>query len=297
MNKIVLLLHAFIMIAFLSCHTLNHGKKDEKLHGTWQTKPIVIDGKNEDWPSPYPSYDSKSMVGYATSNDANFLYITVETGDEYTQMKILKQGLYVYIDTDGGKQTYMGIHYPLQNENDAAEFAGNKDKQGGGPSKSLATKIKKAFTDANQLTLEGFRGCNGGFLVKEKNSCGITVRMDYDDYKTLIWEAAIPFKAIYNKDQISRREMGRPISVGVYVKGFKKPEGEKGGGNEGGGMGRNSSMGGMGAGGMRGMGGMGGGGMRGGSRGGNYNSNNPREHLYESTKTWTTFGIALQLNG
>jgi hypothetical protein len=304
MNRKALFFLLFACTVLISaCSIFHHGKKQQvRIKGTWQSKPIVIDGKNEDWPSPYPSYDSKSMVGYATSNDSTYLYVTVETGDEYTQMKILKQGLTLYIDTDGGKDTYMGIHYPLQNENETSELDGGKDKMQrvngadarGGQGRSMTQRIKKGFSEANQLTLEGFKGCNGGFLVKEKNSCGITVRMDYDEYKTLIWEAAIPFKAIYNREKIRPRDLGRPLSVGIYIKAFKKPNNETNG-NQQGGMGRGGGMGSMGGGGMRGMGGMGGGGMRGGSRGGgNYNSNNPREHLFESTRTWTSIGIALQ---
>ncbi|MEO6834213.1 MAG: hypothetical protein ABI169_18540, partial [Chitinophagaceae bacterium] len=31
---------------------------------------IVVDGDDLDWPSPYPFYDSKALISYASSNDS-----------------------------------------------------------------------------------------------------------------------------------------------------------------------------------------------------------------------------------
>src|ERR1700733_16221077 len=98
-------LFSFVSIlSILSCGSSHHsGKGKAVLPGTWQPEPIVIDGDSKDWPSPYPNYDAKAMVAYATSNDKENLYITMETGDELTQIKILKQGMIVSIDTSGNK--------------------------------------------------------------------------------------------------------------------------------------------------------------------------------------------------
>ena len=282
----------------VSCGGLHHGGKDKKMPGTWQATPVVIDGKGDDWPSPYPSYDSKAFVGYATSNDRDNLYITLETGDEYAQMKILKQGLTVWIDTDGKKETGVGIHFPLTDDNDPLEGSskerGSKGSGSDMHSRELSQKIKRGLSDATQMTIEGFKACSGGFLVTQKNPCGIVVRIGIDEYKELIWEAVIPIKAIYNKEHLDKRDDGKPISVCFSVKGFKKPSsGSSDGGNP---AGANS----MGTGGMRGGGGgggMGGGGghgkgMHGGApRGG---ASNPRDQLFESTRTWKQFGLVYQ---
>jgi len=284
----------FLSLTFFSCGGMHHGK-DKKKPGTWQATPIVIDGKGDDWPSPYPLYDSKALIGYATSNDKNYLYITLETGDEYVQTKILKQGLTVWIDTDGKKEQDLGIHFPIQDDNDPLTTPSGKGSKGASgdqsaQSKDLNQKIKRGLSDATQLTLEGFRNCNGGYLVKEKNPCGITVQVGIDEYKELIWEAAIPFSAIYGKTHIDKRWDGRAISVGFYVKGFKKPASNNDAG-AGSGAGGGSGMGGGGGG----MGGRGGGG-RGGSKGGSRATGvpNPRDQLFESTRTWKQFGIAYQ---
>src|SRR5579863_10004437 len=57
------------------------------------------------------------MLGYAVSNDKENLYITVETGDPATQLKILRQGLTVWIDKTGGKEEETAINFPIPNPN------------------------------------------------------------------------------------------------------------------------------------------------------------------------------------
>jgi hypothetical protein len=264
------------------------------LPGTWQSTPIVIDGDSKDWPSPYPNYDSKAMVAYATSNDKYNLYITLESGDEMTQMKILKRGLTVSIDTGGKKEPEFSINYPLENDNDPLEFPKKEDMPKGESKtafmdKQMGSKIKKSVVDANQLSLSGFIMGNGGFMVSQSSASGIKVMVKIDEYNELVWEAVVPFKAIYGVDSLSASYSGKPISVCYAVKGFKFPESKTGGDNN---MGNSSAANGGG-------GGMGGRGM-GGGRAGNMGSNkgtsseNPLQQLYDNTKTWKIFGVAYQ---
>jgi hypothetical protein len=281
-----------VLITGISCSTGKH-TKSTKLNGVWQAQPIVVDGNSKDWPSPYPSYDPKALIGYAYSNDSENLYLTMETGDEMTQMKILKQGFTLWIDTTGNKDKSVAIHFPLESDNEDLQMAreqGQQHAQQGLGKKLLFDKIRKGVEDVNQYSLEGFKGCNGNFTLKQTNDCGITVAIAMDEYNELIWEAAIPFKAIYNKTQLTKRDRGRSISVCFALKGVKRPPSKTTGQGENNGSGMHGGGGGMG-GGMRG----GGGGMRGaGSHGGANNAANEREHLYETTNTWKQFVLELK---
>lgn len=255
--------------------------------GTWQAQAIVIDGDSKDWPSPYPNYDAKAMVAYATSNDKQNLYITMETGDEMTQMKILKQGMIVSIDTNGKKEPEFNINYPLPNDNEPFDMAKHRSHKGESqlhPEERWITQIKKSAKDANQYSLDGFKNCNGGYMVSQTTPCGIKVILKIDEYNELVWEAVIPFKAIYNKDTISEKDAGRPVSVCFAVNRFKTPE-TKAENNSG----MNNTMN------ANSMQGPGGRGAPGASRSGGRNiSNDPMQHLYENTKTWKQFGLAYQ---
>ncbi len=264
------------------------GKTPASMPGQWQAAPIVVDGDSKDWPSPYPNYDAKAMVAYATSNDDKNLYITMQSGDELTQMKILKQGLVVSIDTTGRKEGQLHINFPMPSDNDIIEVArqeeGMNRSMGMPRGKKLEQKLATAAKNANQLSLEGFEGCSGGYATTQTNACGIKVVMRMDEYKELVWEAVVPLKAIYHKETITAADAGRPISVCFAVKAFKQTA-VKNGDNSGpsmantmgGGTGMNSAM-------------RNGGGINRG--GGRPVADNPMQHLYESTKTWKQFGLA-----
>jgi len=286
MKKIIRLYIFIVLCVLLSCSTSKHGRRSaDIMPGTWQSTPILIDGDSKDWPSPYPNYDAKAQVAYATSNDRENLYITMQTGDELTQLKILKQGMVVIIDTGGKKDGQLKINYPLQNDNDPQDMA--TDDYGGKPAahgSHWSKKISKSADQATQLSLEGFNGCDGGYTITQVNSCGIKVRLRIDEYKELIWEAVVPFRVIYNKSSLAASDGGRPISVCFAVKGFKDPGAKKQDNNT---AGTNTNM-------------AGGSGVGMNSRtaaaatGPGRPPANPLQHLYDNTKTWKFFGIVYQ---
>ena len=276
----------FCALPFLiSCGGSKKSKSKNIMPGTWQATPISIDGDSKDWPSPYPNYDSKAKVAYATSNDRHFLYVTCETGDQITEMKILKAGMIVSIDTSGGKDASFHINYPLQNENSDIEIPhkeSNGDKNAAlHMEKTLAKSIKKAADDASQFSLEGFPKCTGGFMVAQTIPCGITVKTRIDEYNELVWEAAIPVKALYNKDSLTDAEAGKPISVCFQVKSLKAPKKEPDNST--------NSMNSGGSGG--GMGGRGGAGRGMGGAPKTKQAESPLANLYVTTKTWKQFRL------
>ncbi len=291
--KVKVLLPLIILAA--SCGNSKHlGKSQAAMPGTWQRQPIIIDGDSKDWPSPYPNYDAKAKVAYATSNDRENLYITMETGDEMTQMKILKQGMTVSIDTGGHKNPEFNINYPLLNENDdidltQKDFGKKKSAIPGYEDKQLDKKLGKTALEANQFTVDGFSGCTGGYMVKQTTPCGISVRLSIDEYKELVWEAVIPFKTIYGKQSITAAQVGKPISVCFAVKGFKKTDSKTGAGDNNN-TGMNNGMAGAGTNSSMRGGSPGGGRSKGGARSGV--QENPLQHLYENTKTWKFFSLA-----
>jgi hypothetical protein len=119
-------------------------------------------------------------------------------------------------------------------------------------------------------------------MISQTVPCGIKLKARINEYKEFVWEAAIPVKALYNKDTLTAAEAGKPISICFAVKGLKAPKG-KGVDNANGGMnqamgsgGRNAAMGGGGGSAPRGRG------------------DNPLEQLYSNTKTWKQCSIVVE---
>ena len=299
-SKVIFAVLPFLLVAG-SC-SLQHKSATKRLPGVWQELPVTIDGNNQEWPAPYPEYDNKAMLGYSVSNDKENIYVTVETGDAATQLKILRGGLTVWIDKSGGKGDDIAINYPLpayatqagrkEKETPAATLYWLTEQDRNAPMQKrmadMREKVKKALAEVNEYSLQGFKGCNLQFPIEAENSCGIVVRIDVDKDNELVWEAKIPFKAFYFKQQIDRIDKGKPLSVCFETTGFKNPGGQgQGNGRRQGNMRPGFSIGGMGPMGMR----MGGGNMR------SNRSNIPEQPdilapLFISTKTWTKFGIA-----
>ncbi|MEI8278868.1 MAG: hypothetical protein WCG87_03835 [Bacteroidota bacterium] len=285
-NRSVIIFALFTIFIVASCSSSKHSHKQVKrLPGKWQATPIVVDGNNKDWPNVYPFQDDKAMISYAITNDKDNLYITMMTGDQLTAMKILQEGFLLWVDKTGSKEQETAICFPKGYNR--AEVQGTERRRGE-HANNLAERINKGLDKATAFTMDGFLACNGTYEVSSGDSCGIVVGIGLDEFNQLVWEAAIPFKAFYNKAGIERRDRGKPISICFDIKGRDRPAGNAGGMNS-----RPrvsvgiSGMGGMGMG--MGMGGFGGGGRRGGSGRGEAN-----EALYKSTKTWAKVGIAFQ---
>lgn len=294
---------------FFACHVLvilscssekKSHKSPTKIHGVWQASPIVIDGKKDDWPSPYPYDNTKAMITYDITNDKDNVYITVLTGDPATELKILRKGIVVWIDKNGTEVQATSICFPVGNEKGPVKKTGQfkKDEPTGqqastGQGKALMEAVDKSLSTAKEFFIQGFKGCKGKFNTTDGDSCGIKVAVGLDEYDQLVWEAVIPFKTFYNKATIDKRDQGKPLSVCFDLLGLERPAGQ--GNGNGGGMrpgGMRMGMGGLGMGGM----GMGmsmrspgaGGGHRGGGAG------NGNEQLYKSFTFWHKTGIAWQ---
>lgn len=292
---------ALVLATFqlVSCSTSKHSTT-KRLTGVWQSQPVTADGNNKDWPSPYPEYDSKAAIGYAISNDKDNLYITVETGDQATQMKILRNGLTVWIDKTGAKEQITAINYPIprsfthgknaaKEDNESQSSTGQWRDPNDAQQQRLnrEDRIRQLMDDAKEFSLQGFKHCNSQFSIIQKDSCGIEVHIGLDE-TTLIWEAVIPFKTFYPKGQIDKRDKGKIMSICIETTGAERPAGG-GGGREFRGGGRMQPSIGFGISGL----GMSTGGMNRGGYYGNPQSNN-MESLYKSTETWKKFGIAWQ---
>jgi hypothetical protein len=282
------LLFILITCTVAVCFSCNSEKRTggtaKKLPGNWQAIPVVADGKKTEWPSPYPYNNDKAMISYDISNDKDNLYITIQSGDAATELKLLRKGIVVWIDKTGGEQEITSICFPSDNDKGPKrQERGNVDGQNNSSqnNRDLMQAVDKALSTANGFYLQGFKNCRGKYNITDGDTCGIKVGVGLDEYDQLVWEAVIPFKTFYNKAIIDKRDMGKPISGCFDILGLDRPAGQGGGQRGSGGSGMHMGMGGFGMGGM---------GIGGGRRSGN--SNNANEQLYKSITFWQKVGIA-----
>ena len=263
----------------------------EIYESAWRPTPIKADGIAAEWEIPLRYYDNETRLNYAIANDKENLYICIRVTDELNQMKIIRAGLQLWMDTTGKKQQQVGVLFPVPNKE--LMPVNSRGKHGANPSGAEQTVKsdrgslhKKLRIGATDMQLWGFKSPIGG-ITPISNTFGIKAALNWDSSGVMIYELVVPFKTFYHNIS-SKNDSSKLIGFTAIINGLTAPKRDNSdAGNEG--MGGRSMR--MGGGGMGGMGGgMPGGGGRGGMRGGGDGESN--SGLYESNKFWIRFHLS-----
>jgi hypothetical protein len=229
----------------------------------WQAKPVIADGNASEWPVPLSYFDGESKLQYSFSNDINNIYACVKVADAQAQLKIMRGGMQLSIDTTGKNKKQVCILFPTGN----SEAASNEEKEG--HHKPDPASLKRNFLNQPaEMLLTGFKHPLGG-LTSIHSPDGVNVSINWDSTNTMVYEAVIPFKKFYKKEILSLDDSTKVFGISLTVNGLHAPKSSANAGNTPGASGMPSARGMTGAG-MGGAGGM---------QGGGGHSSNP---LYES---------------
>lgn len=200
---------AFLPLLLVSCS----GRMIERC--IWQEKPLYADGLKAAWPIPI-YFNNSTMLSFSVSNDQKNLYLCFKTTDELIQMRILRAGMQVWIDTTSRKKNKLGILYPIQNARKQMPPPLQHPTKDNKPDKSF---IKKRFIEENQsLKLIGFKKCNAMPVRLTDQEC-LSLRMDIDSNNTLTYRMVIPFASFY-KDKLSAIDSNHVFNFNVVVNGL-----------------------------------------------------------------------------
>jgi len=248
MNKfsIQLLILSLALSVLIGCSTL-------QLESTWKDRDITMDGKGGDWlGAKYYFEDSAISVGLI--NDDQYLYVSMMTENPMVRAQIMRQGLIVWLDPQGGKNKTFGIKYPLgrQGEDQEGERMDPGDMMDEMTREEMMQKLQETMTELEvlgsdeevlgRMDIEDAQGIE----VKLRNAGG-----------TLVYELKVPLASSEEYPFALGVEPGDFIGVGFLSPKLQmlRSSGMRGGGGMPGGGG------GMPPGGGGGMGGMRGGGM------------------------------------
>ncbi|MBP7497806.1 MAG: hypothetical protein KA792_09100 [Bacteroidales bacterium] len=178
-------------------------------------------------------FDTKSKLQYAFYNDAKNLYFVFRTTDEQAQVKIIRGGMELWIDTTGRDRNLTGFSYPLASDQMNKRIKPPVDKQANGspsfsPNERKLRARKYLISQCNQMLLQGFKSPIGGMSLL-KNDYGISVCLDIipnssfnpkDTTLTLIYEAVIPFSTFY-KPLITVSDTNKRFSINIKINGIQ----------------------------------------------------------------------------
>jgi len=228
---------------------------------TWQTTDFNVLSRTETT-EPLRFFDIKSKLQYDISNDDKNLYICIKATDQQSQMKIIKAGMTVGIDTLAKKKPQVEILFPFPGVHQQNSPPSENKKEWHRNDSTSQNQRKQFKLQYNEIHLSGFKTPINGILPLH-NEYNISVNITWDSLNIMYYKAIIPFKTFY-KDSLVNSDSTKIFDFSVTVNALPmQSKGEGSGSHEGGGGG----MHGGGGGGMHG-GGMHGGGMHGGGMGG-----------------------------
>ncbi len=250
---------------FTSCTNL-------QFQSGWKDRDINIDGRSDDWVGSLTFVD-KQNISLGVSNDTDFLYICLAAEDQAVISRILRQGMILWFDPEGGKEKTFGIRYPV----------GRQGMQPGEremmiPDNEVDRQKMRRAMMAISNELEILQESKVPIRTSIENLKGIEVSLKRST-GLIVYEVKIPLQENQDFPFAIRAEEGSEIGIGIEVPKMtmNMKRAPRGMGGRGGGMGGGGRGGGMGGGGM--------GGRSGGMTG-------QRANMQRGIKIWATVQLA-----
>lgn len=214
----------------------------------WPQRQIIIDGKSDDW-SGALSFVEKEQLSLGFFNDQDSLYLCLIAEGNFTRDQILRGGLTVWFDAEGGKKKNFGIRYPLgafaREMQKPGEMRNPEETNELPPAEAMneleIIRSKKAEPERMEVT----KAKDNGLEIMVAPSSGLVV-----------YELKIPLLAKEGQALAVGAKPGAVVGIGFETSKPDLSRMKRGGmaGMPGGGMGRPGMGGGFGRGGGFGMG-------------------------------------------
>jgi hypothetical protein len=175
---------------------------------SYRTQPVKIDGKMDEWSIPLDFYNKETRVNYSVANDDANIYYCIKVLDVFTQMKMMRAGFKICIDSTGKKKKPVTITYPMAHPMPVSQIRSNNTK-------SENWMLEQMLLKQRQMDLSGFKSGNGLSPLSNK---GIQVAAAFDSSGVLIYEGKIPFSSFY-KEKLDASDSNRVWKLGIILQG------------------------------------------------------------------------------
>lgn len=243
-----------------------------EIDSVWKNREITIDGSDPgtEWEGARHYFEDQKVT-LGVMNDADFLYLRLSSRDRTVQGKILMLGLTVWVNPEGNKEKYLGVHFPVGRSGRPGMQSGmagrsQEGRPSAGPMQGDMQEMLQGALGSIELIGPGSDETNPLAAV-EADSLGILARIGIEG-GNMVYELRLPLKPFERSLYYISKETLEKIGLGFQTgkMEFRRRTREGGPRGGGGGMGGGGDIGGMGGMGGRGggIGGMGGTGGRGG---------------------------------
>jgi hypothetical protein len=163
-------------------------------------------------------YDSESRVLFDVYEDEQNIYLKLQTSYYYSQVKILKLGLTIWLDQKAKKNKEIGVIFPQEN------LSQMHNMQSVGRSKGMSSQLimtqlhNQYLLSAKYMMLIGMDGEDSQKeMFSNLDQSDIKITITFDSLQRLNYRSVIPKNKIFTEDKYSNHE----FSIGV-VSGYQK---------------------------------------------------------------------------
>ncbi|MDE3253884.1 MAG: hypothetical protein KGO92_13840, partial [Bacteroidota bacterium] len=178
----------------------------------------VVDGNLNEWTAAHFETDKESQIQYALDHDAVNLYLAMKVPNFRMQMKMIMQGMKLFIDKKGKRKEGTGIEFPVKREEGSGGFGIRGGRGASGEAGPPDPKEMRARLSANLIFLKTF-----GFADQEDKTLvigetgEIGLAYNWDEENNFYIEYAIPLRLI--GDQASLQ--GKTLGIGWKIMGME----------------------------------------------------------------------------
>jgi hypothetical protein len=204
-----------VNVILVVCLSVFQSCQVQRFDGRWASS----NSHNNDsliFKEPLRFYDPNTRLQYSLYNDSVNIYCYIKATEKMAQLKIIRTGILLKIDTLGKKKYQKTILYPI---------IAKKDKNVLSKEKDWDVFVSRFSYDHSYMTTTGFVHSS---IDEEpiKNDYGISVSIAWDKYENLLYKAVIPISQIFTNRKITA-DSTQLIGFSFFMKNLVDPEKDK----------------------------------------------------------------------
>jgi len=190
----------------------------------------VLDGSTAEWPDTIFRTDKTTSISYAVDNNAQYLFLALRIADFKTQMKLIRQGMNLFIDVKGKRKENRGIEFPIKRPGEEGFSGGGFSNPGGNRPNQQGNEQwgkvdKKAIRESMGFYLFAMKIF--GFTDGEPTQQGLQVEgsanigFSWDSSDVMHMEYFIPLSMLGDAASLNQKT----ISLGWKINTVESPSG------------------------------------------------------------------------
>ena len=183
----------------------------------------MIDGNLSEWNLATFETDKETQLIYSFDHDKNYLFLALKVNSVSTQMKMIRQGMSLFLDKKGKKREGMGVIFPLPQGNTPGNYSRGGNGNASQPTSSPTPPDSKVMHENLSRTMIllkvfGFDDQEDKMQIVDLPG-NVNISFEWNDANELIIEYQIPISFLGKPADLNNK----PIGIGWKINGMSFP--------------------------------------------------------------------------